>query len=44
MAKATWKKFPHVDKAYVFSGTALKKHWDRLHRGNHSPGDAHRNA
>jgi len=37
MAKATWKKFPHVDKAYVFSGTALKKHWDRLHRGDREP-------
>lgn len=37
MAKAAWKKFPHADKAYVFTGAALKKHWDRLHRGDREP-------
>ncbi len=37
MAKSTWKKFPHADKAFVFAGAALKKNWDRLHRGDHEP-------
>lgn len=34
MAKGGWNKFPHADKAYVYDGAALKKHWDRLHRGD----------
>ncbi len=34
MAKAAWKKFPHADKAFVYTGAALKKNWDRLHRGD----------
>jgi tetratricopeptide (TPR) repeat protein len=33
MAKP-WSKFPHPDKAYVYEGAALKKHWDRLHQGD----------
>jgi tetratricopeptide (TPR) repeat protein len=37
MAKTTWKKFPHADKAYVYDGASLKKHWDRLHRGDCEP-------
>ncbi len=37
MAKAAWKKFPHADKAYAFTGAALKKNWDRLHRGDREP-------
>jgi tetratricopeptide (TPR) repeat protein len=37
MAKAAWKKFPYADKAYVFAGAALKKNWDRLHRGDREP-------
>jgi len=37
MAKAAWKKFPHADKAFVFAGAALKKNWDRLHRGDREP-------
>ncbi|MDP1611455.1 MAG: hypothetical protein Q8M11_10385 [Sulfuritalea sp.] len=37
MAKAAWKKFPYADKAYVFAGAALKKHWERLHRGDREP-------
>ena len=37
MAKPAWKKFPHADKAYVFAGAALKKNWDRLHRGDREP-------
>lgn len=34
MAKAGWTKFPHPDKAYAYEGAALKKAWDRLHRGD----------
>ena len=37
MAKASWARFPHPDKAYVYDGAALKKHWDRLHRGDCEP-------
>jgi tetratricopeptide (TPR) repeat protein len=36
MAKA-WAKFPHADKAYSYDTAALKKHWDRLHRGDCEP-------
>jgi len=36
MAKQ-WTKFPHPDKAYAYDGAALKKHWDRLHRGDGEP-------
>lgn len=32
-----WKKFPHPDKAYVYSVAALKKNWARLHRGDREP-------
>jgi tetratricopeptide (TPR) repeat protein len=37
MAKGSWAKFPHPDKAYVYDGANLKKHWDRLHRGDCEP-------
>lgn len=37
MAKPAWKKFPYVDKAFVFAGAALKKNWERLHRGDREP-------
>ncbi len=37
MAKAKWKPFPHPDKAYVYAGEALKKNWERLHRGDCEP-------
>lgn len=37
MAKAAWNKFPHPDKAYGYDTAGLKKHWDRLHRGDHEP-------
>jgi tetratricopeptide (TPR) repeat protein len=37
MGKASWKKFPHADKAYDCAGAALKKHWARLHRGDREP-------
>ena len=36
MAKA-WTKFPHADKAYAYDVAALKKHWERLHRGDCEP-------
>ncbi|TRZ89322.1 MAG: hypothetical protein D4R84_17970 [Rhodocyclaceae bacterium] len=31
---AGWRKFPHPDKAYEYEGTALRKAWPRLHRGD----------
>jgi tetratricopeptide (TPR) repeat protein len=31
---AKWAKFPHADKAYAYEGAALKKAWDRLHKGD----------
>lgn len=34
---AKWAKFPHADKAYAYEGAALKKAWDRLHRGDCEP-------
>ena len=37
MAKGGWAKFPHAEKAYVYEGANLKKHWDRLHRGDCEP-------
>ena len=37
MAKAGWAAFPYKDKAYVYAGAALKKHWDQLHRGDCEP-------
>lgn len=32
-----WTAFPHADKAYVHTAATLKKHWDRLHRGDCEP-------
>lgn len=32
-----WIKFPHADAAYAYAGPALKKQWDRLHRGDREP-------
>jgi tetratricopeptide (TPR) repeat protein len=37
MAKAKWSAFPHADKAFNHAGDALKKNWDRLHRGDCEP-------
>lgn len=37
MAKKGWTAFPHKDKSYLHSGASLKKHWDRLHRGDCEP-------
>jgi len=31
---AKWTAFPHADKAYAYTTATLKKHWDRLHRGD----------
>ncbi len=36
MAKG-WVKFPHADKAYAYDSAALRKHWERLHRGDREP-------
>jgi hypothetical protein len=36
-AKSAWAKFPHADKAFVYAGAALKKNWERLHRGDQEP-------
>lgn len=32
-----WKKFPHPDKAFSYPGAALRKNWERLHRGDCEP-------
>jgi tetratricopeptide (TPR) repeat protein len=37
MAKTKWAAFPHPAKSYVYAGDALKKNWDRLHRGDCEP-------
>ncbi len=37
MAEPAWNRFPHADKAFVCAGAALKKHWERLHRGDCEP-------
>jgi len=37
MSKATWAKFPHAEKPYTHAGAALKKNWERLHRGDAEP-------
>jgi tetratricopeptide (TPR) repeat protein len=37
MAKRGWARFPHPDKAYRYEGANLKRHWDRLHRGDCEP-------
>jgi tetratricopeptide (TPR) repeat protein len=37
MAAAKWKAFAHPSKAFVYPGEALKKNWERLHRGDCEP-------
>ena len=37
MAGPAWNRFPHADKAFAYAGAALKKHWERLHRGDCEP-------
>jgi tetratricopeptide (TPR) repeat protein len=34
MAATKWKAFPHPAKAFAYAGDALKKSWDKLHRGD----------
>lgn len=36
MAK-TWAKFPHADKKFEYTPAAVKKSWDRLHKGDAEP-------
>jgi hypothetical protein len=35
--KKTWATFPYPDEKFHYAGAALKKHWDRLHRGDREP-------
>jgi len=37
MAKAKWAAFPYPDKSFTYAGEALRKNWDRLHRGDCEP-------
>ncbi len=37
MSAARWKAFPHPDKAFTYAGEALKKAWEKLHRGDCEP-------
>jgi tetratricopeptide (TPR) repeat protein len=37
MAATKWKAFPHPAKAFTYAGDALKKSWDKLHRGDCEP-------
>jgi len=34
---AKWKAFPHPSKAFAHAGDALRKNWDKLHRGDCEP-------
>ena len=34
---AKWTAFPHPDKAFTYAGDALKKNWDKLHKGDCEP-------
>jgi len=36
MAKS-WAKFPHADKKFQYTAVALKRAWDRLHKGDSEP-------
>lgn len=35
--KSAWTAFPYRDAAYDYAGSALKKHWARLHLGDREP-------
>ena len=37
MGATKWKPFPHPAKAWFYAGEALKKNWERLHRGDCEP-------
>lgn len=32
-----WQPFPWPEKAYAYSAAGLRKHWERLHRGDRAP-------
>ncbi|MCB1889586.1 MAG: hypothetical protein KDH20_18410 [Rhodocyclaceae bacterium] len=34
---SNWKPFPYGDRAYRYSGDALRRAWPRLHRGDREP-------
>ncbi len=36
-AYAQWTRFPHESASFDYGGAKLKKHWDRLHRGDREP-------
>jgi tetratricopeptide (TPR) repeat protein len=37
MAKKSWAKFPHADKAFDYPGDKLSKAWPKLHAGDQEP-------
>jgi tetratricopeptide (TPR) repeat protein len=37
VAATKWKAFPHPSKSFTYAGDALKKSWDKLHRGDCEP-------
>ncbi len=37
MAKTKWAAFGHPAKAFTYAGAALKKNWEKLHRGDCEP-------
>lgn len=37
MAKTQWAAFPHPSNVFSYAGDALKKNWDKLHRGDCEP-------
>src|SRR5258706_344618 len=37
MAKTKWAAFAHPAKAFTYAGEALRKNWERLHRGDREP-------
>ena len=37
MARTKWAAFPHPAKAFTYAGDALKKSWEKLHRGDCEP-------
>jgi len=37
MAKTKWAAFEHPAKAFTYAGDALKKSWEKLHRGDCEP-------
>ena len=37
MAKTKWAAFPHPSKAFSYAGDALKKNWEKLHKGDCEP-------